>query len=852
MISVTPVKKNKQMLINPLNLERETHGPFEWRAINGDPQLSVAHVEVLARKWVRLQVTIKTEAPVLTPLVIYQDLGHGFSEATALYLLPDASGTIDFSWKLPSTLRALRIDPVAQVIRFSIPRFSLEPISAPEVVLRSIWTVATRYPGKLPTKAAAALRIFKTQGLKATVRRAISASNAMAQNLALQNTQPSESLAKKRQKHPERAGILEQYTNDGFARSTSKVTWQSSFVPKAPDAVKLEGLPVKLIAFYLPQFHPFAENDAWWGKGFTEWTNVSKAQPQYLGHHQPRLPGELGFYDLRLPEVMRQQIDLAHHYGVTGFCFHHYWFGGKRLMERPVNQLLADPTLDIDFCLCWANENWTRRWDGADADVLIAQQHSAEDDLAFFADILPALKDPRYIKVDGKPLLIVYRATLLPDAAATLSRWRAAAITAGLKGLYLVAAKSHDMTDPRPYGFDAAVEFPPHQIDVKEITHQKTIVNPNFSGKIYDYPDLAKRQGSVKDDHFLCFKTIMPSWDNEARKPGAGYVFDDAKPEFYAHWLASAIETTLQHPENKRLVFVNAWNEWAEGACLEPDRHFGYAYLHATANVLRNFPNAEVASAIAQVNVDFKRSHSSAIVLHLYYEDLIPALFDGYLTALQGECDLFVTVRPDIKLDSLQKIKGLFPNVFFVHSENRGRDIRPFVKALCEVQKLGYTYICKLHTKKSLHRQDGAQWRDTLFGSLIGSPQRVRDISDRFKENPQLGIYAPTGSLTDLSEIPINLGNRKWLDILFHRLKTENLIGKYTVEFPAGSMYWAKVDALLQLTQIEIIDANEFELEAGQLDGTLAHAIERIIGLLAQINGFHICAHESDLIHNSR
>ena len=347
--------------------------------------------------------------------------------------------------------------------------------------------------------------------------------------------------------------------------------------------------PVELIAFYLPQFHPFPENDEWWGKGFTEWSNVTKASPQFKGHYQPRLPSDLGFYDLRnTSEVMKEQAKLVSNYGLKGLCFHHYWFDGKRLMETPVDNLLKDKSIELDFCLCWANENWTRRWDGAENDVLIAQSHSAEDDLAFIKDISQYMKDSRYIRVNGKPLLIVYRVTLLPDPKATVKRWRDYCKKAGLGDLYLVVAQSFGITSPEQYGFDAAVEFPPHGIKhTPNSTHEFEFYNKNYEGCVFKYSDVVNSSDKYEVEDYELHRTVFPAWDNEARKPGKGHVFHGSTPELYKKWLSNAMRYSANNNENK-LVFINAWNEWAEGAYLEPDRRFGYGYLEATHTVLES------------------------------------------------------------------------------------------------------------------------------------------------------------------------------------------------------------------------------------------------------------------------
>lgn len=368
-----------------------------------------------------------------------------------------------------------------------------------------------------------------------------------------------------------------------------------------PDYVPLHAQPAapcpvvaKAIAFYLPQFHPVAENNEWWGRGFTEWTNVSKALPQYLGHHQPHLPGELGFYDLRVVDTMRRQAELARLYGIHGFCFHHYWFSGRRLLERPLDQLLANPDIDLPFCICWANENWTRRWDGEDHDVLLGQDYTPDNDLNFIRDALPYLRDPRYIRMDGRPLLVVYRPSLLPDCKRTLQKWRDFCRSEGLGEIFLGMVQ-FDVDDPRILGFDAAIEFPPHKLarGLPSINHTLDIVNPDYSGYIVDYALLAARGEQWPVADYPLFKGVSPRWDNEARKPGKGYTFAHSTPARYGEWLQHAVDYSRKHPvQGESVVFLNAWNEWAEGAHLEPDRRFGYAYLQATRDALVDQPRA--------------------------------------------------------------------------------------------------------------------------------------------------------------------------------------------------------------------------------------------------------------------
>jgi glycosyltransferase involved in cell wall biosynthesis len=342
---------------------------------------------------------------------------------------------------------------------------------------------------------------------------------------------------------------------------------------------------VRTLAFFLPQYHPIPENDEWWGRGFTEWTSVTAARPWFEGHRQPHLPSDLGFYDLRLAEVRAQQAALAREYGISGFCYYYYSFAGRRLLSRPIDEVLATGEPDFPFCLCWANENWTRRWDGRDDQVLIAQEHSPETDARLIDEVLPALLDPRYIRRGGEPLLLVYRGDLLVDPRRTTDHWRERACRAGLSGLHLCAVWKVD--DPRELGFDALVEFPPHHFPHRRITGEVPTLAEGFEGEVFDYRAGVAAIEPLRDRGFPVYRGVMPGWDNTPRRGKQARIFAGGTPEVYGRWLEQVVRESAARPgADDQFVFINAWNEWAEGATIEPSRTHGRAFLEATQHAL--------------------------------------------------------------------------------------------------------------------------------------------------------------------------------------------------------------------------------------------------------------------------
>jgi lipopolysaccharide biosynthesis protein len=372
-------------------------------------------------------------------------------------------------------------------------------------------------------------------------------------------------------------------------------------------------MKLRPIAIYLPQYHPIPENDEWWGKGFTEWTNVTKATPLYKGHYQPQLPTDLGFYDLRLPEVRQAQADLAKQYGIHGFCYYHYWFNGRRILERPFQEVFESGKPDFPFMLCWANENWTRVWDGGENKILLKQNYSEQDDINHIRALIPYFKDARYIRVDGKPVFSIYRSTELPNIKRTIEIWRQEAQKEGLE-LYICRFENHGALGAHylEAGFDASIDFPPYGNSRNKYsfneTNKKSLAariisrvkfkqgnpfnrNKSTMAHLYNWIDYEKYVDFILEtsaEDYKCFPGITPSWDNSARKRKNFFIMKNSSPEYYKKWLSHIVKNfpSAFKSKEENFIFINAWNEWAEGNHLEPCIKWGRGYLDATKSVM--------------------------------------------------------------------------------------------------------------------------------------------------------------------------------------------------------------------------------------------------------------------------
>ena len=352
----------------------------------------------------------------------------------------------------------------------------------------------------------------------------------------------------------------------------------------------------RVIAFYLPQFHPTPENDEWWGKGFTEWTNLASAKPLYKGHEQPVIPGELGFYDLRLPETRVAQAEMASAFGVEGFCYWHYWFAGRRMLERPFDEVLSSGSPDFPFCLGWANHSWNGIWKDEPHRKLIDQTYPGEsDDRAHFNYLLKAFSDHRYITVDGKPLFVIFSPTDMPDAKRRFDLWRELALQSGLKGLHIVGINMLDFKDPDALGLDSVI------LSRLAVTNTANSVVNEASRIVWGIrrrlamggPRIVEYSEAIKHlvpdlNQLDCesYPCVYPNWDNTPRKGCKGLVLANSTPELFEGHLTDAVDALGNRDDEHKLVFVKSWNEWAEGNHLEPDTKWGLQYLQTLKRVI--------------------------------------------------------------------------------------------------------------------------------------------------------------------------------------------------------------------------------------------------------------------------
>lgn len=604
---------------------------------------------------------------------------------------------------------------------------------------------------------------------------------------------------------------------------------------------------IKPVAFYLPQFHTFKENNEWWGEGFTEWTNTRKATPKYEGHYQPREPhDDFGYYTLDNKEILKKQTELAKEHGIYGFCFYYYWFSGKRLMEKPVDIFTANKDIDINFCLCWANENWTRTWDGLEKDVLIKQDYTEEDDINFIKDLKKYIDDERYIKVDGRPVIIVYNPKAIPDCRKTFAAWRKTAKETGIGDILIWMCQTHDINAKKLNiinDVDGEIEFPPHKPNITAVDLNKfQFENGCRPSALYSYESIINSylvRNRDKSNTLPVYKTVTMAWDNSARRKCGWVNLIYYSLESFYNWVSdTVIYTEKTHKKDKQFMFINAWNEWAEGTYLEPDKKTGYANINTFSRAIYKLP-------FMKEIVDIKKCSSSnyfndktaiAVQAHIFYTDLAEEMIYE-LNKIPYKFDCYISTDTDEKAEILREVfkkSSKAENVYVEVFANRGRDMLPFITQISKVIEK-YEYICHIHSKKTLTNTVGEEWRKYLFKNLFGNEKNIGGIFDIF-ENTNTGIIFPEtfDALVPAAVWGSNYNNTKKL---LEKMNIDIMLPENHLIFPVGNMFWAKTSAVRQIFE-NCAGVEDYALEAGQVDGTTAHAIERLWVYVAEYNGY--------------
>jgi lipopolysaccharide biosynthesis protein len=643
------------------------------------------------------------------------------------------------------------------------------------------------------------------------------------------------------------------WRSNGEYRYTQKIKRGYHYIrsekkPEYESDQAFEGIPeVKLIAFFLPQFHSIPENDRWWGKGFTEWTNTRKSMPRFDGHYQPRTPHEdIGYYDLSDVATLARQAKMAKAHGIYGFCFYYYWFSGKMLLETPINILLEHQEIDIPFCLCWANENWTRRWDGQENEILIKQEYAKSDPVLFIEDLGKYLIDSRYIKIDGKPIILVYCPAKIPNIEAVFNSWRERARELGIGELLIWTCRVFGAVagDLGIEGLiDGEVQFPPHCLPDGGFT--TTNIVDKVSGKtinmVANYADTVNYTvvEDVMQDKVPLYKTCTLQWDNSSRRAEDFFVFVNYSLSALYKWVRYNIDYTLRNNEHK-CMFINAWNEWAEGTYLEPDAKYGYANINTVSKALYNISlednDIKIASALSVV----AREPNIAIHVHMRYTDLIGE-FAKHLSSMPYYYDCYITTDTDQKVEEIKSVfMGILSKakkVIVKKTLNMGGDMGSFMYQMGGIAK-DYDYLCHIHSEKSLYSDFEYNWRNHLLTCLLGDEINIRTIIASFEDNSDLGLVFPEQSWYTRNFFPNQWRiNYSTLLKFLSDIKVNMSVHDYEPEIVYGNMLWLRTKAVENIFACgsTFID---FAEEQAQLDGTLSNVIEGSWCYIAQLNGY--------------
>jgi lipopolysaccharide biosynthesis protein len=596
----------------------------------------------------------------------------------------------------------------------------------------------------------------------------------------------------------------------------------------------------KLVAFYLPQYHPIPENDRNWGKGFTEWRNVAQAQPRFIGHNQPLFPSDLGYYDLRVDEVIESQVNLAKRHGLYGFCFYYYWFSGKKVLDRPLNSFLEHKSWNFNFMICWANENWTKRWDGLNDDVIIAQKYLKDDPLKFIQDIENILLDERYIRINNRPVLAVYRTADLKDPSKYSEVWRQYFKNKHKLELHLVSVMSFDNSNPQNIGFDAGIEFVPQGINLKSESFENSempkvdisqkLIDSKFEGSVLNYRKVVLNKKFHDSYPFPTYKCVMPSWDNDARKKGKGStVFYYESPDLYAHWLDIAIDSHVK--EQKELTFINAWNEWAEGTTLEPSIHYGHAILNRTSGILSKYRQDNKGTPFFAYGINRNKNTKAAAMIHISNADQWLYIKDKLQVLDSLKLDFYITITGN-QNEFRSELTSYLPQAKIINVPKWGQDVLPFVHLARRLSDAGYTSVLKLHFKELAQSHKGQKKFKEAIDSLLPSLDLAKKALDMV--STQEAIIGPKDSHRDYSKTEVIMDNAGQIGFPDSILSALGRSGYFE-----NGMFWVNLKAIKPLLDLYLMP-EDFESKRRQSEMLLTSLLEKIFAATVLSTSGHI------------
>ena len=587
---------------------------------------------------------------------------------------------------------------------------------------------------------------------------------------------------------------------------------------------------IKPIVLYLPQFQETKENNKFLGKRFTKWTNVKKGKPLYQGHHQPRIPGDncgyLSYYDLADIKVFEKQVKLAKSHGIYGFGIYYYWLSGKKVLQNPLNLFIKYSHIEFHFLLIWENENWTKKWNGGDTEILIKQEYRASDPLKFIKDIKKYIKDERYIKIENKPVIGVYEPSKIPNLKETISIWRNKSKDIGIGDIYVLICMNKNKTKDfeRLNLFDGAYEFPPrNSFENLRIPNKNTLI---YSEVLYK--SIFMDGTNINPKTFTFFRGAMVEWDNSPRTRNSD-IFENYSPEQFYMFNKIIVNWTLLHyNKDKQFIFINAWNDWGEGSYLEPDDKYGYASINSLSKAIYNISYCETSSSIGRNRI--------AILVYLNEDCLIEEIINK-VNNIPYIYDLFIFINNNINIDYLKQYiisnsKAYYYEIKLLNNE-RNYILSIFFNLRHKAKN--YKYICNINSIHSNNIDYFDEWKNYIHSNLLGNTKIISEIITDFEKNNEIGIIFPEIYYKSKFECHDNIKDldlaylNTYLRVIKHRIK----IIKNYVAFPEGNMFWAKVSAIHQIfyfyPRISFTKKNILMIDK---------YLEKIWVFLVQINGY--------------